>query len=89
MSVRDLIFKHSDVPSGLRPILLAMLPEIEQPTLRDHFAMTALTIAASPESKELFDTIEADSFESAVAKAAYRIADAMLKQREEGRDNEN
>lgn len=53
----------------------------EQPTLRDLFAMSALSLISSPECAEMMDDIVAKNFEEAVAKAVYRISDAMLKQR--------
>jgi hypothetical protein len=86
MSVRDLILRHSDIPSGLRPILLAMLPQTEQSTLRDQFAMAALTglLANSYNSGHSQPLAEAPS--EMFSRFAYEQADFMLKQREEGRE---
>lgn len=59
---------------------IGSVKSIQQPTLRDQFAMAALTGLCSTDSAGVFtDTSRC----IAVAKSAYNYADSMIKAREE------
>jgi hypothetical protein len=63
-------------------ITLEQLQEVEQRRLRDEFAMAALQGLISGPNVEKGDCKTFDEIAQSVAKASYRFADAMMKQRE-------
>jgi hypothetical protein len=64
--------------------------EANRQTLRDQFAMAALTGQCVDNSNPNVEPTPIQEWDHEyIAKGCYMMADAMLKQREEGRDNEH
>jgi hypothetical protein len=84
--------KHKAMYSQTMICLTLLLPERSRhrQTLRDQFAMAALTGQCVDNSNPNVEPTPIQEWDHEyIAKGCYMMADAMLKQREEGRDNEH